>query len=76
MKLAFASNDGAFVSQHFGHSRKFVIANIDETTFDYSFVEVRENDAPCRQGEHDEAKFENSVSNAFTEDTSNGGNVK
>jgi len=61
MRLAFASNDGVFVSQHFGHSRKFVIVDLDETTFAYSFAEVRENDAPCGFGEHDEIKFANSV---------------
>lgn len=61
MRLGFASNDGVFVSQHFGHSRQFVIADIDDITYDYSFVEVRENDAPCKVGEHDEMKFETSV---------------
>jgi nitrogen fixation protein NifB len=35
--------------------------DIDEKTYRYSFVEARENDAPCSFGEHDEAKFENSV---------------
>jgi nitrogen fixation protein NifB len=62
MRAAFASNDGIFVSQHFGHSRKFVIADIDEIHGGYTYVEVRENDAPCRFGEHDEVKFENSIS--------------
>lgn len=62
MRLAFASNDGVFVSQHFGHSRKFVIADIDEKSREYSFIDLRENDAPCDFGEHDEAKFEKSVS--------------
>lgn len=62
MRLAFASNDGVFVSQHFGHSKKFVITDIDEASFDCKFVEVRENDAPCKMGEHDETKFEKSIS--------------
>lgn len=62
MRLAFASNDRVFVSQHFGHSRKFVIADIDEKTFGYNFIEVRENDAPCNHGEHDTEKFEKSIS--------------
>jgi nitrogen fixation protein NifB len=61
MKLAFASNDEVFVSQHFGHSRKFVIAEIDETSFEYKIIEVRQNDAPCEFREHDEEKFEKSV---------------
>jgi nitrogen fixation protein NifB len=62
MRLAFASNDGVFVSQHFGHSRRFVIADIDEKSYEYSFVGSRENDAPCNSGRHDEAAFENSLS--------------
>jgi nitrogen fixation protein NifB len=62
MKLAFASNDEVFVSQHFGHSRKFVIAEIDETAYEYKIIEVRQNDAPCQMHEHDEEKFERAVS--------------
>lgn len=61
MKLAFASNDGVFVSQHFGHSRRFVIADINESTYEWSFSETRESDAPCKLGEHDEEKFEKSI---------------
>jgi nitrogen fixation protein NifB len=61
MKIAFASNDEVFVSQHFGHSRKFVIAEIDEKTYEYKILEVRQNDAPCEMKEHDEEKFEKSV---------------
>ena len=61
MRVAFASNDGVFVSQHLGHSRKFVIADINEISYEYSFAEVRGNDAPCKLGEHDEVKFENSI---------------
>jgi nitrogen fixation protein NifB len=61
MRLAFASNDRVFVSQHFGHSRKFVIADLNEETYEYNFVEVREKDALCNRGEHDEGKFEKSI---------------
>ena len=61
MRIAFASNDGVFVAQHFGHARRFVIAEIDEKTYDYAIIDIRENDPPCRVGEHDEVKFENTV---------------
>jgi nitrogen fixation protein NifB len=61
MRLAFASNDGDFVSQHFGRSRQFVIAEIDEDTYEWRYLETRENDTPCKGGEHDEEKFENSI---------------
>jgi nitrogen fixation protein NifB len=62
MRLAFASNDGVFVSQHFGHALKFVIIDVDETTFEHTFLETRKNDTPCEAGEHDLEKFERSVS--------------
>lgn len=61
MRVAFASNDAVFVSQHFGHARKFVIADIDEETHEYTIAEIRENEAPCTLGEHDDEKFEKSV---------------
>lgn len=61
MKLAFASNNGVFVSQHFGRAQRFVIIDIDELTHTWRFVEMRENDTPCKLGEHDEGKFEKSI---------------
>jgi nitrogen fixation protein NifB len=62
MRIAFTSNDEVYVSQHFGHARKFVIAEIDEKLFEYTILEVRLNDAPCSFKEHDDEKFEKSVS--------------
>ncbi|MDR0706660.1 MAG: radical SAM protein [Treponema sp.] len=61
MRLAFASNDRVFVSQHFGHCRNFVIVDINEETYGYAVVGMRKNDAPCNQGGHDEGTFEKSV---------------
>lgn len=61
MKIAFASNDGVYVAQHFGHARRFVIAEIDDATHAWRYLETRENDSPCMLGEHDESKFEKSV---------------
>jgi nitrogen fixation protein NifB len=61
MKLAFAANDGAFVSQHFGRALRFVIAEVDESNYSVRYLETRENETPCESGEHDEVKFENSV---------------
>ncbi|MDR3258631.1 MAG: radical SAM protein [Fusobacteriaceae bacterium] len=61
MRLAFASNDGIFVSQHFGHALRFGIVDINENLYTWTFVEKRENDTPCKAGEHDEEKFEKSI---------------
>jgi predicted Fe-Mo cluster-binding NifX family protein len=59
MKLAFASEDGVNVSQHFGHSTRFRIIELDET--DYSLIDlpVREYhgedgvSTSCAQGNRD-----------------------
>jgi nitrogen fixation protein NifB len=61
MKVAFASNDGVYVSQHFGHAQRFVIVGIDDATHARRYLETRENDSPCRLGEHDEEKFRKSI---------------
>lgn len=61
MKAAFASNDGVYVSQHFGHAQKFVIVEIDDITHERRYLETRENDSPCRLGEHDDDKLEKSI---------------
>ncbi len=61
MRLAFASNDGVFVSQHFGHSLRFVVVEMDEGSWSWRYLETRENETPCLSGEHDEKKFENSI---------------
>lgn len=61
MKVAFASNDGVYVSQHFGHAKRFVIIEIDDVTYVRRHLETRENDSPCRMGEHDPEKFDKSI---------------
>jgi len=61
MKIAFASNDGIYVSQHFGHARRFLIVEIDDVTHARRYLETRENDSPCKYGDHDEEKFNRSV---------------
>lgn len=61
MRLAFASNDGKFVSQHFGHAQHFQIVDLDEGDYGWRYVETRKNDAPCEAGEHDHAKLEKSI---------------
>lgn len=61
MKIAFASNDGVYVSQHFGHAQRFVIMEIDDVTHVRRYLETRENDSPCSLGEHDSEKFDRSI---------------
>jgi nitrogen fixation protein NifB len=61
MRLAFASNDDVFVSQHFGHSLRFTIVELDEVSYSWRYLEKRENKAPCQFGEHDNDKLEGSV---------------
>lgn len=50
-RVAVASTDGKVVNQHFGHTKQFLIFEIQEEE-DYSFLEVRETEPPCSFGEH------------------------
>ncbi len=61
MKLAFASSDGIVVNQHFGHTPYFWIIEINEEKGDWSVLERRENQPPCRFGEHDEGSLKSSA---------------
>lgn len=49
-KVAFASNDGKVVNQHFGRTKKFLIFEVDGN--DTKFLELRENIPPCQGYEH------------------------
>ena len=63
MRLAFAANDGKFVAQHFGRALRFVIVDItfNQNQYGWSYVETRENEAPCKMQEHDHAQLEKSI---------------
>jgi predicted Fe-Mo cluster-binding NifX family protein len=50
-KIAVASSDGKFVNQHFGHSKQFIIFEVDESG-KWSFNEVRITKPVCSNGEH------------------------
>ena len=59
-KVAFASNDGKVVNQHFGRSEKFLIVEIEDGKSKY--IETRENVPPCNNFEHSEDAMGRSVS--------------
>lgn len=58
-KIAVASSDGKVVNRHFGHSRQFLIFEIDGENF--KFLEVRENVPPCNGQEHHDDRLASSV---------------
>jgi nitrogen fixation protein NifB len=60
MKVALATKDGEYVTQHFGRSPSFHIYEIDDTTYDWEFVEVRENAPACGEG-HNSSAFAESI---------------
>ena len=57
-KIAFASNDGVQVNEHFGRAEKFYIYSLDTENEDYSFLEARDVPPPCKGGTHEAAGFE------------------
>jgi len=59
-KVAISSTDGKVVNQHFGHTEKFLIIQVDEKG-QYSFLEERAVEAPCSAGGHDESALEKAV---------------
>lgn len=61
MKLAFASNDGIVVNQHFGHTPAFWIIEINEETKAWRLIGKRVNSPSCSCGEHDESVVKSSV---------------
>jgi len=61
MLAAFASRDGKFVSQHFGHTPFFCIVEINEDTFQWHVVEQRLNEPPCEFGVHNENALHKSI---------------
>ena len=50
-KIAVASSDGKVVNQHFGHSRQFIVFEIDDAG-NWSFYEKRLTNPVCSNGEH------------------------
>ena len=59
-KIAVASSDGKVVNQHFGHSRRFIIFEVDGDE-NWGFVEDRITTPACSFGEHDESSMQSVV---------------
>ncbi len=55
--LAFASNDGENVNEHFGSARSFTIAELDTDKEDCEITEQREVTPPCQGGFHETEGF-------------------
>lgn len=57
-KIAFASNDGENVNEHFGAARRFYIAQLDKEKEDYEISgEYREVTPSCKGGFHETDAF-------------------
>lgn len=61
MKIAFASNDGIVINQHFGHTPAFWIAEIKEENEEWCMEGKRDNFPSCKYGEHDENSIRSSI---------------
>lgn len=58
-RVAFASNDGKVVNQHFGRSKQFHIVEIEDRS--YKFIETRINEPSCQEFQHTEDSLKNSI---------------
>lgn len=56
LKAAVASTDGKVINCHFGKADRFLIFELTPDGFDY--VETRELQPCCNQGEHEDNAFE------------------
>jgi nitrogen fixation protein NifX len=59
-KIAVASSDGKVVNQHFGHSRQFVVYDVNDAD-EWNFKEIRVTNPICSMGEHSEASMQQVV---------------
>ena len=50
-RIAVASSDGKFFNQHFGHSKLFLIFELNDKG-KFEFLEIRENIPSCNGGDH------------------------
>lgn len=60
-KIAVASSDGKVVNQHFGHSKQFIVFEVEDTGI-WSFKETRITNPVCSNGEHKESSMQQAVS--------------
>lgn len=56
-RIAVASKDGKVITQHFGHCRQFLIADVDSESGEIAFEDFREVVPPCEPGGHSDAGF-------------------
>jgi predicted Fe-Mo cluster-binding NifX family protein len=59
IKIAAASNGGSKVDEHFGRATKFSVYELEGESL--TFLEVRETDRICRNGEHNLTEMERTV---------------
>jgi nitrogen fixation protein NifX len=58
-KIAVASSDGKNINEHFGKANEFLIYKVDGTN--YKYLELREANSFCNNGQHNENKLLSSV---------------
>ncbi len=59
IKVAVASSDGKYISQHFGRTKQFLVFKIKDDN--YEFYELRKNIPPCNGQDHQEDLMLNTV---------------
>ena len=57
-RVAIASTDGIIINQHFGHTERFHIVELNTDTLDYQFIESRTVERVCQGHYHEEKAFD------------------
>ena len=60
IRVAVGSSDGKYINQHFGHSQKFLIFDIEEE-INYEYIETRNNLPSCNEGDHTSGSLESTL---------------
>ncbi len=63
-RIALATTDGKFINEHFGRAKVFYIVDISNDG--YTYLEKRQVEKCCNNGEHNESDFDN-VINVLTD---------
>jgi nitrogen fixation protein NifX len=60
IRVAVGSSDGKYINQHFGHSQKFLIFDIEEK-INYEYIETRNNLPSSNEGDHTSGSLESTL---------------
>lgn len=58
-RIAVASTDGKVINVHFGRADKFLVFEVEDSTF--KFIELRSSNPPCSDFQHEQSAMDAAV---------------